>query len=315
MKRYLAAILAGVVIVVAGCATDPYHKGFKAYRNGEYGAARQELTPLAEQGDDEAQLHMGLLFRDGLGVMPDHREAEKWLKRSAEQENVKARIALGSLYADRHGLIQNDVLALLWFNFAISQGSQEALSLRETLLRRMTPAQILEAQRLGRDYKSERDYKNMVRDLKPQALSGDASAQMKLGTLYYRGQGVSRDNAEAARLFLLAAEKGDPYAQSNLGYMYELGEGIPQDYAQAAAWYFKAGQQGNMQAQLSVGRLYEKGQGVPQNDVLALMFYTLAAANGDVRATTERDRLTVWMPPDQVAEAQRRAREFKAAGK
>ena len=52
MKRYLAAILAWVVIVVAGCATDPYHNGFKAYRNGEYGAARQELAPLAEQGDD-----------------------------------------------------------------------------------------------------------------------------------------------------------------------------------------------------------------------------------------------------------------------
>ena len=67
----------------------------------------------------------------------------------------------------------------------------------------------------------------MVRDLKPRALSGDASAQMKLGTLYYKGQGVSRDYAEAARLFLLAAEKGDPYAQSNLGYMYELGEGHP----------------------------------------------------------------------------------------
>ena len=231
MKRYLAAILAGWSSLFAGCATDPYHKGFKAYRSGDYVTARQELTPLAEQGDDEAQLHLGLLYRDGLGVMPDHREAEKWLQRSAEQENVNARIALGSLYADRQGLIQNDVLALLWFNFAVAQGSQEAALLREDLLRRMTPAQIMEAQRLGREYKTEKDYINMVRDLKPQALSGDASAQMKLGTLYYRGQGVSRDYAEAARLFLLAAQKGDPYAQSNLGYMYELGEGIPQDYS------------------------------------------------------------------------------------
>ena len=313
MKRYLAAILAGVVIVVAGCATDPYHNGFKAYRNGEYGAARQELAPLAEQGDDEAQLHMGLLFRDGLGVMPDYREAEKWLKRSAEQENIKARIALGSLYADPHGLIQNDVLALLWFNFALSQGSREALSLRENLVRRMTPAQIMEAQRLGREYKTEKDYKNMVRDLKPQVLAGDAPAQRKLGTLYYRGQGVSRDYTEAARLFLLAAEKGDPYAQSNLGYMYELGEGIPQDYAQAGMWYLKAAQQGNRKAQLSIGKLCEKGQGVPQSDILALMFYTLAAANGEDRATAERDRITAWMAPDQVAEAQHRAREFKPA--
>ena len=195
--------------------------------------------------------------------MPDHREAEKWLKRSAEQENMKARIALGSLYADRHGLVQNDVLALLWFNFAVSQGSREALSLREDLLRRMTPAQIMEAQRLGREYKSERDYKNMVRDLKPQALSGDASAQMKLGTLYYRGQGVSRDYAEAARLFLLAAEKGDPYAQSNLGYMYELGEGIPQDYGQAAGWYLKAARAGEYAGPVVRRQALREGSGRP----------------------------------------------------
>ena len=50
MKRYLAAILAGVAIIVAGCATDPYHKGFQAYRNGEYGTARQELTPSCGAG-------------------------------------------------------------------------------------------------------------------------------------------------------------------------------------------------------------------------------------------------------------------------
>ena len=316
MKRDLAAILARVAIMmVAACATDPNRTGYKAYQSGDYVTARQELTPLAERGDDEAQLHLGLLYRDGLGVMPDHREAVKWLRRSAEQENVNARIALGSLYADPQGLIQNDVLALLWFNFAVAQGSQEAELLREDLLRRMTPAQVMEAQRLGREYKTEKDYINMARDLKPKALAGDASAQMKLGTLYYRGQGVSRDYAEAARLFLLAAQKGDPYAQSNLGYMYELGEGIPQDYSQAAKWYLKSAEQGNRQAQFSVGRLFEKGQGIPQSDVLALAFYTLAAANGEVRATAERDRLTVWMSPEQVAEAQRQAREVKILGR
>ena len=97
--------------------------------------------------------------------------------------------------------------------------------------------------------------------------------------------------------------------------MYEMGEGVPQDYQEAAKWYLKAAAQGNTRAQFFVGRLYEKGQGVPQSDVTALSFYTLAAVNGDSRATSERNRLTVWMSPDQVAEAQRRAREFKIVGK
>ena len=97
--------------------------------------------------------------------------------------------------------------------------------------------------------------------------------------------------------------------------MCEIGEGVPQDYQEAAKWYLKAAEQGNMQAQFYAGRLYEKGQGVPQNDVIALSFYILASAGGEARATTERDRLTVWMSPDQVAEAQSRAREFKIVGK
>ena len=248
--------------------------------------------------------------------MPDHREAEKWLKRSAEQENMKARIALGSLYADRQGLVQNDVLALLWFNFAVSQGSQEALSLRENLLRRMTPAQIMEAQRLGREYKSEKDYKNMVRDLKPQALSGDASAQMKLGTLYYRGQGVSRDYAEAARLFLLAAEKGDPYAQSNLGYMYELGEGIPQDYSASGQVVSQGGGAGEHAGPVVRRQALREGSGRPPERCPRpdrfIPWLRPTAMSGRPPSGTD---LTVWMSPDQVAEAQRRAREFKTVGR
>ncbi len=313
MKRCLMAsiLLVGMAILAAGCATDSNQNGFKAYRSGDYVAAKQELTALAEQGDDQAQLYLGLMYRDGQGVMPDIREAEKWLQRSAEQENVAARIALGSIYADRQGLIHDDVKALMWFNFALVLGSSEAASLREDLLVRMTPVQVKEAQQLGREFKSEKYYQSMVRELRPRAESGDASSQMKLGGLYYKGQGVNRDYAEAARLFRLAAEQGDPYAQSNLAYMCEHGEGIPQNYREAAQWYLKAAEQGNIQAQFFSGRLYEKGQGVPQDDVTALSFYILASARGDARATNERDRLTVWLSPDQVAEAQRRAREFK----
>ena len=316
MKRVLSfcIILLGMAIL-AGCASEPYHKGFKAYRSGDYLTAKEELTPLAEQGDDQAQLHLGLMYRDGYGVMQDIREAEKWLRRSAEQENVTARIALGSIYSDPQSPLQNDVKALMWLNFAVSQGSEEAHTLREALVTRMTPAQTMEAQRLGREFKSEREYRNMAAELRPRAESGDALAQMKLGLLYYNGQGVARDYTEAARLFRQAAEQGDAYAQSNLGYMCETGEGVSQDYQEAAKWYLKAAAQGNTRAQFFVGKLYEKGQGVPQSDVNALSFYTLAAVNGDARAMSERNRLTVWMSPDQVAEAQRRAREFKIIGK
>ena len=52
------------------------------------------------------------------------------------------------------------------------------------------------------------------------AEQGDASAQVSLGKLYYRGKGVSRNYAEAVRWYRKAAEQGDANGQTSLGYMY-----------------------------------------------------------------------------------------------
>ena len=65
-------------------------------------------------------------------------------------------------------------------------------------------------------------------------------------------------------------------------------------------------------AQFSLGFRYNTGQGVPQDYVEAHMWYNLAAS---LRLTGEfgvrnRDRVAGRMTPDQIAEAQRRAREW-----
>jgi TPR repeat protein len=57
--------------------------------------------------------------------------------------------------------------------------------------------------------------------------------------------------------------------------------------------------------------MYENGRGVTQDYVLAHMWLDLAGANGDAAAIVERDLLASKMTPNQLAEAQRRAREWK----
>ena len=37
--------------------------------------------------------------------------------------------------------------------------------------------------------------------------------------------------------YRLAAAQGDAYAQYNLGVMYYIGDGVPQDYAEAHMWF------------------------------------------------------------------------------
>ena len=62
------------------------------------------------------------------------------------------------------------------------------------------------------------------------------------------GRGVARDDAEAARLYRLAADQGVVHAQFSLGYMYERGHGVPRDYEAAARWYLLAAEQGHTDA-------------------------------------------------------------------
>ncbi len=66
--------------------------------------------------------------------------------------------------------------------------------------------------------------------------------------MYLNGQGVARDNAEAAKWYRKAAEQGDAGAQFNLGVMYGGGQGVPQDYAEAVKWFRKAADQGTANA-------------------------------------------------------------------
>ena len=92
--------------------------------------------------------------------------------------------------------------------------------------------------------------------------------------------------------------------------MYRYGRGVPQDHAKAVEWYRRAAERGTATAQDNLGVMYAKGLGVPQDYGRAHMWFNLAAANGSTNALENRDRMTKLMTPQQIAEAQRMAREW-----
>jgi TPR repeat protein len=275
------------------------------------------LKPLAEQGDAEAQFNLGSLYYQGWGVPQDYREAAKWLRKAAEQNHGFAQATLGTIYAEGvQGVIEADYpQALMWFILATARGDGEAREFRDSLAMRMTPKQITEAQMLAREFKPQDAYAKSLRELKQLAEKGDAAAQFKIGLIYYSGQGVARDYLEALKWFREAALQKHSLARYNVGYMYAKGEGTPQDYVEAAKWYRQAAEQGNQLAQYNLGYMYEKGQGVLADEVQALMWYNLASIQGEPKARMARDRVTVWMKPEQINQAQRLAREFKMVDK
>jgi TPR repeat protein len=49
-----------------------------AFDDGEYEMALAEWLPLAEDEDAEARFQVGLLYRNGRGVLRDDSEAARW---------------------------------------------------------------------------------------------------------------------------------------------------------------------------------------------------------------------------------------------
>jgi uncharacterized protein len=158
-----------------------------------------------------------------------------------------------------------------------------------------------------------------MRLARPLADAGDARARSLVGYLYYHARGVKQDDVEALKWFRLAADQGDASAQLHLGNMHAQGQGVPQDQAAAGRWYRLAADQGYAQAQYNLGLWYATGEGGEADNVSAHMWFNLAAArfpSTDARnrnlAVRNRDVVAGRMTPEQLAEAQRQAREWQS---
>lgn len=145
-------------------------------------------------------------------------------------------------------------------------------------------AQTLEADlRIAAGAYERKDMATAVRIWKIWAERGNAEARTLLGAMYWSGEGVPRDHREAARLYLEAARQGYARAQNNIGFMLGFGEGVPPpDDVEAYKWLL-----------LATENYTEKNQD------------RLDQARKDLQALASR------MAPAQIAEARRRAKDFK----
>ena len=102
-----------------------------------------------------------------------------------------------------------------------------------------------------------------------------------------------------------------PDAQFALGLLYTVGLGVAADSKEAAHWYRLSAEQGSVRSQSSLGFMYSEGRGVPQDYVQAHMWFNLAGAGGDADGIDARPAIENLMKADQIAEAERLAREWK----
>ena len=119
-----------------------------------------------------------------------------------------------------------------------------------------------------------------VEALRKAAVNQDPQAQVRLGELHEKGEGVSRDPAMAMQWFGKAAVAGDGDAEGNLGLMYEVGYGVPMDRAKSLDWFTKAAAHGNADGEYNMGLRKDSGDGTPIDRTGAALWIQKAAAQG-----------------------------------
>ena len=120
----------------------------------------QTLQTQAAQGDAKAQFFLGILYYNGQGVPQDYGKARQWYEQAAAQGHAGAQNILAELYYAGLGVQQDDVRAYMWFSLAVARSTgnkQKSTAIQRdgALTRRMTPAQVAEAQRLAQQCEAQ----------------------------------------------------------------------------------------------------------------------------------------------------------------
>ncbi len=133
----------------------------RAYQRGWFGGfddreALYWLTKAAAQGLPIAQFSLGQMYEEGEGVPESDSLAASWYSKAADHSPAylsgvwEAEVQLAYMYRD--GRLKDKVQAYMWFAIVGSSVDPSSDEDMKQVARQMTRAQIVQAQRLARDW-------------------------------------------------------------------------------------------------------------------------------------------------------------------
>lgn len=148
------------------------------------------------------------------------------------------------------------------------------------------------------------------------AFGAPPAAPSELALTAIRVDVGDADQAETLEDWRMRAAGGDAEAQFGLGLAYHLGLGVAPDYGEAHRWYAMAAQRGDIRAVHNIGIMLGTGQGVPPNYMHAYKWFSVATEKlppglDHHRAVTNREIMAKELPPADISEAHRLAREWQ----
>ena len=183
-----------------------------------------ELERKAKDKDAGAQLELGMRYLKGDQAIQDLKEAEKWLKKAADQNNAEALYQLGMFYFKGIGKEKPDYKkAFKTFSKAAEMNYPKALFM------------VGECYLYGYGEK-ENPVKGMDY-IRAAAREGLPTAELFYGYCLETGNGVSKNPTEALEMYAAAAKSGLPEAAYKLGVAYEEGLGVKRNPQEAEKWF------------------------------------------------------------------------------
>jgi len=202
-KTNLCAILIlSLVLLFALPARADLARAVQLYNAQNYGEAFNEFSALAQQGNREAQVYLGGMHRDGIGVNQDYAGAFNWYRKAAGQGSPDAQINLGFMYEKGLGIGQSWTEALRWYQMAAEQGHVQAQT---------STGYLLQAG-LG----ANRDDREALKWFQQAAGHGSARGMYFVGKFHAEGRGGLARNPKAAIEWFRRSEQAA--AESQIDY-------------------------------------------------------------------------------------------------
>ena len=123
-----------------------YAKGLELLKTQDIAGAIPLFEKAIEQGNPEANYHMGLLHARGDNVKQDYMLAHEHFHKAAMMGHPKALYYLGHLYGEGSGVEQDYVEALKWFWLSASYGDKRAKKFIRVMINKVTTEEYQRAE-------------------------------------------------------------------------------------------------------------------------------------------------------------------------
>ena len=111
-----------VSMLGVGSAGAGFVEAVDAYERGDFETAVRDLSPLADDGNVEAQFYMAYMYETGKGVPVDLEQAAHWYLSAAEQGEPKAQFNLAAAFESARGVETDLVQTHRWYLASAESG-------------------------------------------------------------------------------------------------------------------------------------------------------------------------------------------------